>query len=141
VTAPRSSVLVVAAGLVLVCLSAALSAVLELLLVPLRAGTSMAPVSALFAVVGGLVFPRMGRVFADRTAALSAPFVAWLAPLVLLALAGRPEGDVLVPGGGGEQWVFYATLIFGSIAGIVSIVTGSPPPAPRGALTPPARRR
>ncbi len=137
---PRHSALASTAGLLLVCLSAALSAVLELLLVPLRAGTAMAPVSVLFAVVGNVVFPRMGRVFANRTSALAGPFAAWLIPLVLLALAGRPEGDVLIPGGDGEQWVFYATLVFGSIAGVVSVVTGAPPPPARRPLSATTRR-
>ena len=39
--------------MVLLCLCAVLAAVLELLLVPLRAGTALVPVSVLFAVAGG----------------------------------------------------------------------------------------
>ena len=91
------------------------------LLVPLRDGTTLAPVSVLFAAVSNVVLPRLGRSFADRTAAMVAPFVAWLVPMVLLALTARPEGDVIIPGGGREQWVYYLALLAGGVAGMVTV--------------------
>ena len=117
------------AGVVLLCLCAVLAAVLELLLVPLRAGTVLVPVSVLFAVVGNVAFPRLARAFGDRAGLLAAPFVAWLAPIVLLALTVRPEGDVLIPGGGADQWVYYGSLLAGGVAGLVTIATTAPPRA------------
>jgi hypothetical protein len=39
----------------------------------------------------------------------------------------RPEGDVLVRGGGGEQWVFYAALLGGAAAGTATIVLRGAP--------------
>jgi hypothetical protein len=109
------------AGIVLLCAAAILAAALELFLVPLRQGATMAPVSVLFAAVGNVALPRLGRSFADRTGAMVAPFLAWLVPMVLLALTDRPEGDVIVPGGGGEQWVYYLALLAGGIAGMVTV--------------------
>ena len=109
------------AGMVLVCAAAVLTTGLELFLVPLRDGTTLAPVSVLFAAVSNVVLPRMGRSFADRTAAMVAPFLAWLVPMVLLALTARPEGDVIIPGGGGEQWVYYLALLAGGVAGMVTV--------------------
>jgi hypothetical protein len=128
-SAPPDAVAV--AGVVLVCLAALLAGVLEVMLVPLRSGTVLVPVSVLGALVGNVAFPRMGRALAPRTAAMTAPFVAWLAPIVVAVLVVRPEGDVLIPGGGGEQWVFYATLLCGGVAGMATIVSAAPPrPAP-----------
>jgi hypothetical protein len=111
------------AGIVLLCAAAILAAGLELFLVPLRDGTAMAPVSVLFAAVTNVGLPRLGREFADRTGAMVAPFLAWLAPMVLLALTPRPEGDVIIPGGGNEQWVYYLALLAGGIAGMVTVAT------------------
>ena len=127
--------------MVLLCLCAVLAAVLELLLVPLRAGTALVPVSVLFAVAGNVAFPRLASAFGERAGLLAAPFVAWLAPIVLLALTVRPEGDVLIPGGGGEQWVYYGSLLAGGIAGLVTIATTAPPRAapPRTPLSAPGR--
>lgn len=119
------------AGVVAVCLVAVLAAGLELLLVPLRVGTAMAPVSVLCAVVGNVALPRAGRVFVPRTGALVAPVVAWLVPVVALAMTSRPEGDVLIPGGGGDQWVFYAMLLLGGAAGIVTVFSAAPTPRRR----------
>jgi hypothetical protein len=114
------------AGIVLLCLAAIVAAALELFLVPLRDGTAMVPVSVLFAAVGNVALPRLGRAFADRTGAMVAPFVAWLVPMVLLALTARPEGDVVIPGGGDEQWVYYLALLAGGIAGMVTVAVGAP---------------
>lgn len=111
------------AGIVLVCAAAVLAAALELFLVPLRDGSTLAPVSVLFAAVSNIVLPRLGRSFADRTGAMVAPFLAWLVPMVLLALTARPEGDVIIPGGGGEQWVYYLALLAGGVAGMVTVAT------------------
>lgn len=113
-------------GIVAVCLVAVLAAWLELLLVPLRVGTVMAPVSVLCAVVGNVALPRAGRVFAAHTGVLVAPFLCWLVPVIVLAMTSRPEGDVLIPAGGGDQWVFYAMLLLGGAAGVVTVVGGTP---------------
>jgi len=114
-------------GVVLLCAVAVLAAALEILLVPLRVGTVMLPLSVLFAVVGNVLLARAARVFSQRMSAAVAPFVAWLVPTVVLALAPRPEGDVLVPGSGGEQWVFYALLLGGTLTGTVTLVLSAGP--------------
>jgi hypothetical protein len=126
------------AGLVLVCAVALLAALLEVLLVPLRSGTVFVPVTVLFAIFGNIALPRAGHVFASGKGPMVAPFAFWLIAVVGLSLTTRPEGDVLVPGGGGDQWVFYGVLLGGAVAGVSSIVLAD---VPLSALLRPAQRR
>jgi hypothetical protein len=113
-------------GVVLLCGCAALAALLELLLVPLRIGTTLVPVTVLFALAGNVAFPRLAHVLIASPAAALAPFLAWLAPMLILSMTPRPAGDVLVRGGGGEQWVFYGVLLGGAVAGTATVVLSAP---------------
>ncbi|MGH8962971.1 MAG: hypothetical protein ACRDWT_17585 [Jatrophihabitantaceae bacterium] len=133
-------------GIALLCAVGVLSALIEVLLIPLRDGTFLVPLTVVLAVLGNVVFPRLARVFVDTSGAMVVTFLAWLLPLLVLVLLPRPEGDVLVRGGGGEQWVFYGVLLGGAIAGTSTIVLhGAAPRAvgrPRSAGRPyPDRRR
>lgn len=121
------------AGVVLVCLCAALAALVEALLVPLYAGKIVVPVAVVLAVVGNTLFPRMARTLVPRTGASIAPLFVWV--LVMLGfLYGRPEGDVAFPGQpAGAEWVFYGTLFGGALVGIVAVSMSAPPPARRDA--------
>lgn len=114
------------AGVLLLCAVGALAALLELLIVPLYDGGTIVPVTVLFGVVGNVALPRLARSFVDRTAAVVAPFAAWLLPLVILAMTPRAEGDVLVRAGGAEEKVFYALLLGGLVAGVATIVLSAP---------------
>jgi Family of unknown function (DUF6113) len=100
---------------------AALSAMLAALLVPLRSGTVIVPVSVLIAVAStvGLILLAWHAV---RSVALSAiPFAVWVVTVLALSQA-RPEGDVLLPGGQtGVVYVVYATMLGGFVAGLVTI--------------------
>jgi hypothetical protein len=60
-----------------------------------------------------------------------APFLCWLLPVLVLALLPRPEGDVVVQGGGGQQWAFYGLLLGGCVAGFATVVLTGPPPRTR----------
>lgn len=113
-------------GVLLLCGCAVLAGVLEVLFVPLHAGRALVPVSVLFAVLGNVAFPRLARNLIDSTGAILAPFLVWLLAVLILAMTPRPEGDVLVSGAGGEQWVFYGVLLGGSIVGTVSVVLSRP---------------
>jgi hypothetical protein len=115
------------AGLLLLCVAAALAALLELLIVPLYDGGTIMPVTVLFGIVGNVALPRLARALADRTGAMVAVFAAWLLPLVLLAMTPRAEGDVLVRAGGAEEKVFYALLLGGLVAGVATIVLAPMP--------------
>ncbi|MGI8762243.1 MAG: hypothetical protein ACR2LF_13295 [Jatrophihabitantaceae bacterium] len=129
-------------GVALVCGCAVLAAVLELMFVPLYAGGALVPVSVLFAVASNVAFPRLARELLDSTIATVAPFAAWLVPMLVLSMTPRSEGDVLVSGTGGQQWVFYGVLLGGAIAGTATAVLSTGParmPTERGHPLP-ARR-
>lgn len=117
--------------LVVLCVTALLSGVLEVLFVPLYVGSVLVPVVVLFAIGGNVLLPYLGRTLVPTSAGTLAPFLSWLIPVLGLALFPRPEGDVLVPGGGGQQWTFYGLLLGGCVAGFISIVLTAGPPRQR----------
>ena len=117
-------------GLLVAC--ALLAGLLELLLVPLYAGGVLIPVSALFAIATNVALPRLAVVLVRRTLAAVAPFIAWLVVAIGFGVLTRPEGDVVLPGGGYVEYLAYATLLGGAVAGTVTVVMCVPPPKPRG---------
>lgn len=123
------------AGVALVAACALLAGVLEAFLVPLYAGSVIVPVAVVLSIAGNLAFPRMARALVPTTAASVVPLLAWLAVMLVL-LAGRPEGDLAFPGRPlGAEWTFYGTLFGGALAGVLAVVLGTPPPVrrqPRG---------
>ena len=119
-------------GVAIVCACALLASLLELMFVSYYVGSTVMPVSLLFAVVGNVAFPRLARAFVDSLASMAAPFVAWLLPMFVLAALTRPEGDVLVPGGGAVEKVYYAVLGLGFVAGLATVMlTGAVQRPPR----------
>jgi hypothetical protein len=93
--------------------------------VPLYAGASLVPVTVLFAIGGNLALPRLARGLLDSTVAAAAPFLAWLVVVIGIGLTPRPEGDVILPGGGkGVEWVGYGVLLGGALAGTLSVAVG-----------------
>ncbi len=115
-------------GVLLFCLCAALAAILEVLLVPLYAGSVIVPVSVLGAVLFNIALPRLARSLVDTTLASLLPFLTWLVVVIVLGGLPRPEGDVILPGGGGAaQWVGYGVLLGGALTGTVTIVAASNP--------------
>jgi hypothetical protein len=115
-------------GVAVLCLCAALAGVLELLLVPLYAGSVIVPISVLGAVGSNIALPRLARTLVDSTVASVVPFLAWLGVVIVLGMVPRPEGDVILPGGGGAvEWVGYGVLLGGALAGTVTVVLSSNP--------------
>lgn len=128
------------AGVGLYTAGAILAAALDVFLLPFYVGSVIAPVSIALAVVGNIVVPRLSRSLVNSTAGAAVPFAAWVLVVVVLALYPRPEGDVIVPGGGSVELVFWGTLIAGTVAGLVTVVvTATPIPARAGATPNPGR--
>jgi hypothetical protein len=136
-------------GVALLCLCAALAGLLELLLVPLYAGSALVPVAVLLAIASNIALPRMSRALIDRTGAAVLPFLSWLVVIGVIALVPRPEGDVILPAGSvGVQLVGYGVLLGGSMAGTITVVLsgatrsmGRPPAPPPGTTPPPPTAR
>jgi hypothetical protein len=59
------------------------------------------------------------------------PFALWLVVIFAIGLSPRPEGDVVLPGGGGVQWVSYGVVVAGFVAGVVTVVQAAGRPRPR----------
>jgi hypothetical protein len=114
--------------------SGILSALIEMFLIPLYAGATLVPITVAFAVGGNVLLLYLGRELAPDTGWRLSPFAGWLLAVVVFALFTRPEGDVIVPGGGGGvEWVGYGVLLGGALAGTIAAVMLSPAPRVRSA--------
>ncbi len=109
-------------GVALLCGCAVLSGVLELFLVPLYAGSVLVPIAVVAAVASNVALPRLARALVATTAATVLPFLFWLLAVIVVGLLPRPEGDVVLPGGGALQLVAYGVLLGGALAGTVTVV-------------------
>jgi hypothetical protein len=132
------------AGLVLCGLTAVLAGLVEVLLSPLYVGRWLFPITLLLAVGTNVALPLVARDLVDSTVAATLPVIIWLITVLVLSLP-RPEGDVLLPGGGGgQQWVSYGLVLIGGAAGAITIAltarrSRSRPPAQSEVATPTRR--
>lgn len=116
------------ASFVLVCVSAALAALLELLfLAQFYIGTVIVPLVIIAAVAGNLVLPRLGRALIGTVKGAVAPVVLWLLVVLVPTMYNRPEGDLFVLGVYGQQYAYYGLLLGGAIAGFSTIVVLNAP--------------
>jgi hypothetical protein len=123
------------AGVLMLVACAALLAALEVFLVSLYAGSVVVPVSVALAIVGNVALPRLAFGLTGTIPAAAAPFVVWLAVLFTFGLVPRPEGDVIVPGRGAPEYVYFAALVGGIIAGTVTLVICGTPSSRASAAT------
>jgi hypothetical protein len=119
------------AGVLVVCGCAVLAGLLELFLVPLYSGSTLVPVTVLLAVASNVLLPRLSRALVPSTIAAVLPFLLWLVVIFAIGLSPRPEGDVVLPGGGGVQWVSYGVVVGGFVAGVVTVVQTASSPRSR----------
>ena len=114
-------------GVAVLCACAVLSALLELLFVPLYVGATIVPVVVVAGLVGNVLLPRWGFQLARSSAGAVLPVAFWLVTLLVFSLFPRPEGDIFVLAEQGQQWTFYALLLVGAAAGFATVVviTGS----------------
>lgn len=107
-------------GMALCCLSALLAALIEVLLVPLYVGRVLLPVTILLALATNAALPLLARRLTGATFAAVIPVALWLICVLLLGTS-RPEGDVLLPGGGNVQLVSYGLITAGALSGIATV--------------------
>ena len=114
------------AGVVLCCVSAALAAVVAVLLTPFYVGSVIVPIAVLVAIASNIVLPLIARNLVGSTLAAALPLIVWIVVVVVLSLP-RPEGDVLLPGGkGGQLAVSYGVVLTGVVAGMVTLTLSNP---------------
>jgi hypothetical protein len=100
--------------------TAAWLALVEIFWLPLRAGGLLVPVSLLAAVVGNLVLvDRAHRLSGSRVVAVL-PALIWLV-VAIGGMTRRPEGDLLLTGGGDSGVVNLLFLLVGVTAAAVAV--------------------
>lgn len=110
-------------SLALVCASAVLCALLELMFISqFYIGGQIIPLVIIAAVANNIGLPVLGFRAVHRASGALLPVLFWLVTLLFLTVYERPEGDLLVITPYGQKWAFYGMLFFGGIAGFASIV-------------------
>jgi hypothetical protein len=109
-------------GVAVYCLVGVLSAVIEVLLIPLYIGSVIFPITVLIAVVLNVALPRLVRLLVDWRFAIALPLIGWVLTVLALNVFNTGHGTVLVPGYGQGQYVGVALFFGGALAGFVGVV-------------------
>jgi hypothetical protein len=117
-------------GGVLVLAAAVWMALVEVFWLPLRVGGVLVPVSLAAAVVANLLLPRLALWLTGSRLVAVLTGVAWLV-VVVASMIRRPEGDLLITGGGATGVVNLVFLLVGVLAAAFAVgraLGGSPRP-------------
>ena len=107
-------------GLVLYGVLGALTAAFEVVLVPTRVGATLFPIAVVLAIATNIVLPWLATTFTESSGGAVVPVLSWIVVLFVLS-SSRPEGDVLLPGGGAVQYVSYGVMLGGLLTGLVTV--------------------
>jgi hypothetical protein len=99
-----------------------LSAIIEVLLIPLYLGSHIFPITVLIAIVLNAVLPRLVALTVDWRWAIGLPLALWVITLIVLAYVNTGHGSVLVPGYGDGQYVGLGLFFVGTVAGFLGVV-------------------
>lgn len=116
-----------ALGYLLFAVAGVLTAAIEVVLVPSRIGQTLVPIAPVLAVLTNIALPAISRGLTDTVLSAAPPVAGWLVTTFVLA-SSTPEGDVLLPAGG-EAYVSYSLLGFGTLAGLLTLWRASRPGA------------
>ncbi|MBV9823083.1 MAG: hypothetical protein JO144_12660 [Actinobacteria bacterium] len=108
-----------ALGYLLFTAAGAMTAAVEVLLVPSRLGQTLIPLAPALAVLSNIALPLISRGLTGTRASALPPYLGWLAATLVLAGA-RPEGDVLLPAGD-AAYISYSLLVLGTLAGAITV--------------------
>jgi len=102
-------------------------ALVEVFWLPLRVAGVLVPLSVVVAVVGNLLLPSAALRWSGSRLVAVLPAVAWLV-VAVGAMVRRPEGDLVMTGGGATGVVNLAFLMLGVLAAAFSVgrVLGGP---------------
>jgi hypothetical protein len=95
-------------------------ALVEVFWLPLRVGGFLVPLSVVAAVFGNLLIVGLVRRLTGSGGAAVLPAVAWLV-VVVPAMIRRPEGDLIIVGGGATGVVNLGFLLLGVVAAAVAV--------------------
>jgi hypothetical protein len=93
-------------------------ALTEVFWLPLRVGRVLLPVSILAAVVGNLLLPALARRLSGSRLVAVLPAAVWMT-IALAATMRRPEGDLVLVGGGAAGTVNLAFLLMGTVTAVI----------------------
>jgi hypothetical protein len=115
------------AGLLVVVLAAWL-ALVEVFWLPLRVGGLLVPLSPAAAVVGNLLLVGLAHRLTGSRVGAALPALTWLV-IAVAASIRRPEGDLVITGGGVAGFVNLAFLLLGVVAAAFAVgrVMAAPP--------------
>lgn len=122
-----------AAGGVLAVAIAVWIALVEVFWLPLRIGGVLVPLSVVVAVVANLLMPRLALRLSGSRLVAGLTGVAWLV-VVVPSMIRRPEGDLIITGGGATGVVNLAFLLLGVLAAAFAV--GRALGGPRSVLSP-----
>lgn len=122
-----------AAGGVLAVAIAVWIALVEVFWLPLRIGGVLVPLSVVVAVVANLLMPRLALRLSGSRLVAGLTGVAWLV-VVVPSMIRRPEGDLIITGGGATGVVNLAFLLLGVLAAAFAV--GRALGGPRPVLSP-----
>jgi hypothetical protein len=108
------------AGGLLALVVAVWMALVEIFWLPLRVGGVLLPVSVVAAVVANLLLPRLALRLSGSRLVAALTGVAWLV-IVVAAMIRRPEGDLIITGGGATGVVNLAFLLLGVLAAAFAV--------------------
>ena len=96
------------------------AAVVEVFWLPLRVGGVLVPVSVVAGVVANLLLPGWGLRLSGSRVVAALTGIAWLV-VVVAAMIRRPEGDLIITGGGATGVVNLAFLLLGVLAAAFAV--------------------
>jgi hypothetical protein len=108
-------------AVVLFTVLGAMSAGLEVLLVPVYVGGVIFPITLVIALIGNVFLGRGLRALVGSQGLATLPLVAWIIVVFYLGFRADAKGDVLLPGYGQGQYVALALPLVGILAGFISI--------------------
>jgi hypothetical protein len=129
------------AGGLLTLVVAVWIALVEVFWLPLRVGGVLLPVSVVAAVVANVLLPQLALRLSGSRLVAALTGVAWLV-VVVAAMIRRPEGDLIITGGGATGVVNLAFLLLGVLAAAFAVgrALGGPRRPPVSPDDVPARR-
>jgi hypothetical protein len=115
-----------------VLVAAAWLALVEVFWLPLRVAGVLLPVSVVAAVAGNLLLPGLALRLSGSRLIAALPGVLWLV-VVVAAMVRRPEGDLIITGGGVTGVVNLVFLLLGVVAAAFAVgrALGGPRPTLR----------